>query len=232
MLVQVDAEIDAFISFLFELKYGVVPTAEQTELGRIFFWLRDRDLFVADFIEDTEILSFDGFYYTEMGFEFSTAPSDAYLREADVASIYINFLKDVPDDSVISEKADMLFAAFIDEVLASRTYSGRFSSTFAQLENRASGWKRSDWLGWFNTDYEPWVYHAELGWVAFSVTGQDEQNLWMYDHALGWIWTQTGAYPHLYNASNGHWLYFAGGSYQPGKARWFFDYSANGWIQQ
>jgi hypothetical protein len=230
-----DADINTFISYIFAWKYGVAPTSEQLNLARTLFKLSDRDVFVADFLEDNEVVATSTAYYTTgIGFKFALAspPSDAYLREADVASIYINFLKDVPDDSVISEKADMLFAAFIDEILASSTYSARFTGTFTQLENAGNGWKRSEWFGYFNTSFEPWMYHSTLGWISFSLTGQDESNLWYYDYSMGWNWTQAGTYPNVFNAGTGHWLYSAGGSYQPGQMRWFFDYNAKDWIQR
>lgn len=229
---SVISEIADFVTYLFNLKFAADPTAKQLDLAITMFQVSDRNQYISDFIHNNEVIAAGTTYYVWVFTFQGTAPDMSLLRQADVASIYINFLKNVPDDSVIAEKAEMAFEVFVDEALASRNYSNRFVSTFAQLENRSSGWKLSEWLGYFNTSFEPWIYHSELGWVSFSVTGQDEQNLWMYDHALGWVWTQVGTYPNLFNANSGHWLYAAGGAYQPGQLRWFFDYGLQDWIQR
>ena len=72
-----------------------------------------------------------------------------------------------------------------------------------------------------------WIYHAKLGW-AYALP-DDEQGLWLWKPELGWLWTNKGIYPFLYDNSKGGWLYFYG---QHKGTLLFYDYVTKGWITQ
>lgn len=231
-ILSMDSEIGAYVAYLFELKYGVPPNGEQLNLAKLHFRASGRDQYTASFISDVEVIATSNGWVTSLlGFKFPSggAPDDTYLREADAASLLINFLRVVPSDEEVSELAPKLFATQVDEIVSDPRYADRFVSTFETLENHASGWKRSDWFGWFNTGSAPWVWHSEQGWVALDTTGQAEDNLWYYDSKMGWMWTASDIYPNVYSSSRNAWLYSARGDVAETGSRWFYDYKASGW---
>ncbi len=81
----------------------------------------------------------------------------------------------------------------------------------------ASGWRWSPWLGWFQVDAFPWVFHTGHRWLYAA--GPGVSSFWFYDLSLGWLWTRPGVYPFLYQPSSGGWLYYFPESKDP---RWFY----------
>ncbi|SVB67293.1 uncharacterized protein METZ01_LOCUS220147, partial [marine metagenome] len=49
---------------------------------------------------------------------------------------------------------------------------------------------------------------------------------WLHDNQLGWLWTSSNTYPHLYQANSGSWLYYDKTSKSP---RRFYRYSTKAW---
>jgi hypothetical protein len=97
----------------------------------------------------------------------------------------------------------------IDETLQSRSFRRRFnllwedSETYDEFKN----WKHEEWLGYFNDDSFPWIYHADLGWLYSS--GTSHNNVWFYSPSLGWFWTNRETYrlhPNL-TADNQRFIY-------------------------
>lgn len=233
--VSPDAEIEAYLRFLFSAKYGREPNPSQLALGKLHFLASGRDAFTASFISDVEIVvTANGYVTIGLGFQFPSGapPSEDFLREADAASLLINFLRVRPTEEDVADLAGKLFAAQVAAVIEDPRYAARFSSTFDRLEHFPGGWKRSEWFGWFSTAEDPWVFHAELGWVAFEMVGMDEENFWYYDGSMGWVWTQSGMYPVLYRHDMASWLLSQRSSFSGTDQRWFFDYGSGNWIQQ
>jgi hypothetical protein len=204
-----DSEIDLYNRYLFGQKYGIVPTADQLELARLYFLSNGRDRFTTLFIQDLDVIPTGDSYFTaDLGFEFAgdKPPSDSFMREADAASLLINLLRVVPSEEEVTTLSQKLFAAQVSEILADPRYAARFQTAFRNLEHHANGWKYSEWFGWFNTAYEPWIYHAEQGWISFTTVGQTEENFWYYDSVMGWNWTHGDMYPVLYNNTEGCWM--------------------------
>ncbi len=81
----------------------------------------------------------------------------------------------------------------------------------------AGGWFRSGWFGVFHGGAFPWIWHNRHGWLYCAGAGGN--SLWLYDSALDWLWTSPAAYPFLWRASSGEWLWFYTGSKNP---RWFY----------
>ena len=90
-----------------------------------------------------------------------------------------------------------------------------------------------DWLGYFNTNSFPWIYHETLGYLL--PYGTSTNSIWFYDPKMGangdFWWTSASVYPCLYRASNGHWYWYSvpasGAATSP---RWFVDLTAGGWV--
>jgi surface protein len=89
----------------------------------------------------------------------------------------------------------------------------------------AKDWWSSDWFGNFYLNANGWARHEKLGWV-FPVESPSA-GLWLWKEGMGWLWTDKGIYPFLYDNSGGGWLYFYG---QNKGTLLFYDYSAKHWI--
>lgn len=48
--------------------------------------------------------------------------------------------------------------------------------------------------------------YGQLGWV-FPVESP-AAGLWLWKEEMGWLWTDEGIYPFLYDNANAAWLYF------------------------
>ena len=89
----------------------------------------------------------------------------------------------------------------------------------------AASWWSSDWFGNFYLNATGWARHEKLDWV-FPMESPTA-GLWLWKRDMGWLWTDKGIYPFLYDNSKGGWLYFYG---QRAGTLLFYDYSAKRWI--
>ncbi len=87
------------------------------------------------------------------------------------------------------------------------------------------GWVAVDWFGTLYLPQEPWIYHAQHGWLHESGVGADA--LWFWDAQMqAWWWTSRTAYPYVYRASDQTWLWYLEGSTAP---RQFFNLRTGAW---
>ena len=88
-----------------------------------------------------------------------------------------------------------------------------------------AGWKRAGWFGHYFGAFYPWVHHENLGWLFVEQRG--EGDIWFYRDGLGWVWTNTELFPHLYLLGRQEWTYL---DRQVFPAR-LFDYSHMEWFE-
>ena len=104
------------------------------------------------------------------------------------------------------------------------TYAGPLTDPWPDASELGDGWKRSGWFGDFYRGYYPWIYHAQHGWLY--VFGTDPTSTWLYNPAMGFLWTGSGTYPWLWSDQERTWLYYVKGSHSP---RWFFNWNTQAW---
>jgi hypothetical protein len=86
-------------------------------------------------------------------------------------------------------------------------------------------WYKSDWLGFFMTTTNQWIYHHKLGWLF--VTPLERHGYWLWDASLrDWLWTDLSFFPWIFTNANSNWLYF---SLEEEKVR-FFDHNLQKWM--
>jgi len=97
------------------------------------------------------------------------------------------------------------------------------------------GWMTSNWYGRMQADTFPAVFHENHGYqgihkVVNPVTGGFQY--YIFDSRLdSWIYTTSGLYPILYVFNMDTWLeYVEGTGNGLNMPRWFWDYGAEGWI--
>jgi hypothetical protein len=60
------------------------------------------------------------------------------------------------------------------------------------------GWFLSEWLGYYNTDQAPWIFHAEHGWI-YRDPSSTNAGTFFYDDAMpAWWYTNETDYPYIY----------------------------------
>lgn len=225
-------DVDAFVSWLFQRKYSVLPNAAQIELGRWHFRALGRDSYVSRFLSDNAVVALpDGWATTLLGFRFSAGepPLSPLLDQAAASSLLINLLRIVPTMEEVESLSRQLLVTQVASIVADPRYAARFASTFEEIEVHRDGWLRSDWFGWFKSELEPWVYHSEQGWVSLKTNGQSEDNLWYYDPQFGWMWTQAALYPYIFDFSGARWLWHWRKPFVPGQ-RLYYDLRSEDWI--
>ena len=88
-----------------------------------------------------------------------------------------------------------------------------------------AGWKRAGWFGHYFGALYPWVHHENLGWLFVEQRGEGDS--WFYRDGLGWVWTNTELFPHLYLLGRQEWTYLDRRVFP---AR-LFDYSHMEWFE-
>ena len=80
------------------------------------------------------------------------------------------------------------------------------SMWFADMPKMGGGWRSSNWFGPFQQFPKvKWIYHSELGW-AYILSDQKD-GIWIWQNGRGWMWTQQGVWPYLFNHTTLGWLY-------------------------
>jgi hypothetical protein len=87
------------------------------------------------------------------------------------------------------------------------------------------GWFFSEWFGFYATPLDPWLFHAEHGFL-YRDPGSSNQSLFFFDDAMhAWWWTSGTNYPYIYSFDppsdnsgtdvNSCWLFYFEGSKTP-----------------
>jgi len=108
------------------------------------------------------------------------------------------------------------------------TIAGPLSPSWINAQpGSAANWWSSRWFGNFYLNANGWARHEKLGWV-FPMESPTA-GLWLWKEGMGWLWTDKGIYPFLYDNNGGGWMYFYG---QHQGTLLFYDYSAKSWISK
>lgn len=86
-------------------------------------------------------------------------------------------------------------------------------------------WYRCDWWGDYNTDFSPWLFHAQHGFL-YRYPESTNASLFVYDDSMNaWCWTSETDYPFIYAFSppadnvgteiGSNWLWYFKGSKDP-----------------
>ena len=84
----------------------------------------------------------------------------------------------------------------------------------------------STWLGPLYRHDAAWSYTQSLGWIQTFGTDED---LWIFDHHHGWVWTQKAVFPNLYQPFFGEWWHLGEGNFGE---RSYYSYWTSSWIAE
>ena len=88
----------------------------------------------------------------------------------------------------------------------------------------SDGWYESNWFGTFFGNTGGWTFHNLHGWLF--LVSPNQEDLWIFDDNLGWLYTSEELYPFLYADSSSNWIYDQSNSH----SRSFWDYSDSSYI--
>ena len=89
----------------------------------------------------------------------------------------------------------------------------------------AKGWKRAGWFGYYFSNFYPWIYHENLGWVY--VMEKDYFGTWFFRDRMGWSWTSSETFPSLYLFDKDEWTFLNTDS----RFTVLFDYQRVEWFE-
>ncbi len=76
------------------------------------------------------------------------------------------------------------------------------------------GWRWIEWFGFWNDSFLPWIFHTEHEWM-YVAQGSTDESLWLFDLALGWLYTTSTVYPSLYGHELEAWIFYFQGTSSP-----------------
>ncbi|MEC8043228.1 MAG: hypothetical protein VX130_01375 [Verrucomicrobiota bacterium] len=89
----------------------------------------------------------------------------------------------------------------------------------------SSGWRRAAWFGEYFSEFFPWVYHQNLGWLY--VAQKNEEGVWFFHERMGWVWSTPSDFPYLYMINRTDWTYAHQNSSKPT----LYDFNRREWFE-
>lgn len=96
-------------------------------------------------------------------------------------------------------------AAWVDKVAV---------GLFGEAQDTSGGWRFSDWMGYVYPTTDPWVYHAQHGWLYAFGTDPASVVFWDSEMVRYW-WTADSSYPYMFRFGDNAWLWYLPGSDTP-----------------
>lgn len=98
----------------------------------------------------------------------------------------------------------------------------RAEAYFGRLPTLAMVWTLNPWFGNIMIQHFPWIYHMHHGWLFCAGQGRATDSFWFWDSELGWFFTRSTTYPHIFSSKQSAWLCYHIGTNRP---RTFTDVS-------
>lgn len=131
-----------------------------------------------------------------------------YETAALIVALWADNLESLTDQ-LITEFHSLSKEDKIAKLMRDPRYFNRFGGySISRMANElpaAPGWKWLEWLGYFNDDGFPWIYHDVLGWVYVDGTSDDQ--IWLYLSSAGWLGTTKEIWESMDGESDYLWLY-------------------------
>jgi hypothetical protein len=131
-----------------------------------------------------------------------------YETAALIVALWADNLESLTD-KLITEFHSLSKEDKIAKLMRDPRYFNRFGgysiSRMADELPASPGWKWLEWLGYFNDDGFPWIYHDVLGWVYVDGTSDDQ--IWLYLSSAGWLGSTKEIWESMDGESDYLWLY-------------------------
>lgn len=90
--------------------------------------------------------------------------------------------------------------------------AGFIADTTTQPEPAGGEWTLYDGVGWMYVTSTGWVYHVTRGWMYMSEMYDDQTDrvtggVWFWTSDIGWWWTDSDVYPHVWSNTHESWMY-------------------------
>ncbi len=86
---------------------------------------------------------------------------------------------------------------------------------FSGGDDLGGGWYESSWFGFYNTNFDPWIFHAEHSWT-FVDSSSSAEGMFLFDlSSSGWFFTGEALYPNLFSFNRNAWVFYFEGTSGP-----------------
>lgn len=206
---------NSFDDYFLELAYVAVSTDGSTYIGFPASSLTASPVPAFGQVDATNLHNLAGKYRMGYGTPFDLQDliddSTEHLG-IDLSSIrYVAIIDVVGDGSALDSQGNSIYDPYPTIGSAGFDLDAvgvRNAGAFDAILPEGSSWSYTGSIGWYVGTQFPWIYSQDQGW--WYVTGNEREGLWLYDGALGWLWTSGSDYPALYSAERNGWLYFGG----------------------
>lgn len=237
-LLLIEASVNGFTWDVLDFAYGRSDLFQrrrvaldlsqyENQLVNIRFRLVTDGILQGDgvYIDNVEVTRVDLFRYDGTQYRFANGTSFAAPMVSGVAAM---IWSQRPDLSVTQVRQALLDGVMPQQTLNGWVASGGMlnarrsleiasafpmdtSGLFIGAKDLDQGWKFVEWFGAWNDTFFPWIFHADHGWIYIHERSTD-QSIWMFDPALGWLFTSAAAYPNLYSPARGSWIFYFKGT--------------------
>ena len=109
------------------------------------------------------------------------------------------------DGTTTSRSTPVQVASEVDAIAAGWRHS-LFITVEASVDPLIGGtsvdgledWYSSDWFGYYNTTYAPWIYHGEHGWLYRDPPSTNAESYFYDDVMASWWYTNETDYPYIF----------------------------------
>ena len=103
-----------------------------------------------------------------------------------------------------------------------------FLSYYTATADLGNGWWYDRTIGWIYGDNFPWIYSFRYGWIYTGhEAGSNDLQLFFESNDWGWMLTSESLFPWFNRPSDGKWLWYLDGTYNPVN---FYDPQSTGWL--
>lgn len=196
----------AFFEIVYQLKYEMPPTAQQTAQGvsRITSadprqgFGGDRGKFLEAIILDKKINNADIIY---------GAPVVDFGKRSEKAMLFSALWRMLPDASMADTLTDAVAWEELDRLLWHPYYRDRFGAYVLDAYPLGNGWKWTYGLGYLYDYYWPWLYSPTVGWLWPANDNPEALYLWSPVH--DWLFSNDRWNQYAYRFRDGRLVDFA-----------------------
>lgn len=90
-----------------------------------------------------------------------------------------------------------------------------YEDIFSGGADAGGGWHESSWFGFYNVNFDPWIFHLEHGWT-FVEASSTPDSMFLFDLSSGaWYFTGQALYPNLFSFGRNAWVFYFAGTSNP-----------------
>ena len=83
-----------------------------------------------------------------------------------------------------------------------------YEDIFGGDPDQGEGWHESTWFGFYNVNFDPWIFHLQHGWTFLEASSTPD-SMFLFDLTTGgWYFTGQRLYPNLFSFGRNAWVFY------------------------